>query len=294
MDLAEAPRILGGGAGLDGADASRLLADVAVALGASIGRHPRRHRPRAGSATSARSARPAWSSTPGSTWPSASAGAVQHTSGLGRPDHICQREHRPALPDDAARRPAPSWPTPTPCSTSWRRPGCARRLGGRMAPMPDVDVVVVGAGPAGSAAALALARAGRTVLPRRAGPVPRVPRTCTAAWSTAASSTRCSRAGGRRRPIQRWVTRRVHHADDGHAGAHRRLPHRRPGAEPPYNGATTYRPDFDSWLAGKAEAAGADAGLRPPPSTGLLRDGRRRGRRRAHRPARRRPHRRAS
>ena len=26
---------------------------------------------------------------------------------------------------------------------------------------------------------------------------------------------------------------------------------------PPYNGATAYRPDFDHWLAGKAEAAGA-------------------------------------
>eukprot|EP01041_Mallomonas_annulata_P023297 gene23297-43777_t len=26
---------------------------------------------------------------------------------------------------------------------------------------------------------------------------------------------------------------------------------------PPYNGATAYRPDFDHWLAGHAEAAGA-------------------------------------
>ena len=29
---------------------------------------------------------------------------------------------------------------------------------------------------------------------------------------------------------------------------------------PPYNGATAFRPDFDHWLAGKAEADGAELG----------------------------------
>src|SRR5262249_36505002 len=41
---------------------------------------------------------------------------------------------------------------------------------------------------------------------------------------------------------------------------------------PPYNGATAYRPDFDAWLATKAEAAGAEL-ICATTVTGLLRDG---------------------
>ena len=41
---------------------------------------------------------------------------------------------------------------------------------------------------------------------------------------------------------------------------------------PPYNGATAYRADFDSWLAGKAEEAGATL-VCSTTATGLLRDG---------------------
>jgi len=41
---------------------------------------------------------------------------------------------------------------------------------------------------------------------------------------------------------------------------------------PPYNGATAYRADFDSWLAGKAAAAGAQL-VCSTTVTGLLRDG---------------------
>jgi electron transfer flavoprotein-quinone oxidoreductase len=40
----------------------------------------------------------------------------------------------------------------------------------------------------------------------------------------------------------------------------------------PYNGATAYRPDWDAWLAGKAEAEGAQL-LCSTTVTGLLRDG---------------------
>jgi electron transfer flavoprotein-quinone oxidoreductase len=40
---------------------------------------------------------------------------------------------------------------------------------------------------------------------------------------------------------------------------------------PPYNGATAFRPDFDHWLAGKAEAAGAHL-LTSTTVVGLLRD----------------------
>ena len=50
-----------------------------------------------------------------------------------------QREHRPALPDDAAGRPGHRQPTPTPCSTSWRPAGrSAPTMRGQ--PVPDVDV----------------------------------------------------------------------------------------------------------------------------------------------------------
>ncbi len=41
--------------------------------------------------------------------------------------------------------------------------------------------------------------------------------------------------------------------------------------KPPYNGATTYRPDFDRWLAGKAVEAGATL-VCSTVATGLLRD----------------------
>ena len=99
MDLAEAPRIVGGGAGLGGAGAASCCSsDVAVALGASHRRHPGRRPTRAGSATSARSAPPAWSSTRGCTSRSASRGAVQHISGLGDPDHIVAVNTDPHCP----------------------------------------------------------------------------------------------------------------------------------------------------------------------------------------------------
>jgi electron transfer flavoprotein-quinone oxidoreductase len=71
-------------------------------------------------------------------------------------------------------------------------------------------------------------------------------------------------------PVQRWVTRRSTMVltetqaltVDFRSAA---------WGQPPYNGATAYRPDFDHWLAGKAEAAGADL-LTSTTVTGLLRD----------------------
>src|SRR6516165_6595423 len=119
-------------------------------------------------------------------------------------------------------------------------------------PMPDVDAIVVGAGPAGSAAALALARAGRSVLLLERGPFPGAknmyggvvyPRVLDGVlpgwWEEA--------------PVQRWVTRRstmlltdtqaltVDFRTDA-------------WGRPPYNGATAYRADLDAWLAAKAQA----------------------------------------
>ncbi len=136
-------------------------------------------------------------------------------------------------------------------------------------PDADADVVVVGAGPAGAAAALVLARAGRDVVLLERGPFPgsknmyggvvygRILDTLIPGWWAEV-------------PVQRWVTRRstmVLTADqavtlDIRAGAWGR---------PPYNGMTTYRPEFDAWLAGHATAAGAQL-VTSTVARGLLRD----------------------
>lgn len=117
------------------------------------------------------------------------------------------------------------------------------------------DAIVVGAGPAGSCAALVLAKAGKRVVLIERGPFPGsknmyggvvYPRILDALideWWTDM-------------PVQRWVTRRTTMlltdtqavSVDFRSSAWGQIP---------YNGATTYRPDFDNWLANKAENAGA-------------------------------------
>lgn len=132
----------------------------------------------------------------------------------------------------------------------------------------ELDAVVVGAGPAGSAAALELARAGHAVALLERGPFPgsknmyggvvygRILDSLVPRWWEEA-------------PVQRWVTRRstmlmtpeqaltVDYRSDA-------------WGRPPYNGATAFRPDFDAWLADKAVEAGATL-VCSTTATGLLR-----------------------
>lgn len=133
----------------------------------------------------------------------------------------------------------------------------------------DYDAVVVGAGPAGACAATVLARAGKSVLLLERGPFagsknmyggvvyPRILDTLHPQWWDEA-------------PIQRWVTRRstMVLTDTQALTVDFRT---QAWGQPPYNGATAFRPDFDHWLAGKAEADGADL-LTSTTVVGLLRD----------------------
>lgn len=120
------------------------------------------------------------------------------------------------------------------------------------------DVIVVGAGPAGSAAALLSARAGLKVLLLERGEYPGAKNVSGAVFYGSAILNELIPNWWEQAPVERYVTRRdiafmspttavaldFRCAGEGYATA-------------PYNGFTVLRPKFDRWLAAQAEAAGA-------------------------------------
>ncbi len=131
------------------------------------------------------------------------------------------------------------------------------------------DVVVVGAGPAGSTAALVLARAGKRVALLERGPF--------AGSKNMYGGVVYARVLDKllpnwwdEIPAQRWITRRATMVLTETQSLTIDFRSQK-WAAAPYNGCTTFRPDFDSWLAGKAEAAGAVL-ITSTTATGLLRD----------------------
>ncbi len=129
--------------------------------------------------------------------------------------------------------------------------------------------MVVGAGPAGSAAALALARAGRSVVIVERGPFPgsknvyggvvygRVLDGIIPNWWEEV-------------PVERWVVRRSTMMMTGSQSLSIDYRSEAWGAAP-FNGMTTLRSQFDSWLAAKATRSGARL-LASTVATGLVRD----------------------
>jgi electron transfer flavoprotein-quinone oxidoreductase len=118
------------------------------------------------------------------------------------------------------------------------------------------DVVVVGAGPAGSIAALKLARAGRSVCLVERGRYPGAKNMFGGLLHNAPVLNELLPDYPERAPLERHVYRKV-------------LAFLTPDStvslsfdnenfdRPPYNGHTVFRPAFDRWLAGEAVRAGA-------------------------------------
>ncbi len=130
------------------------------------------------------------------------------------------------------------------------------------------DAIVVGAGPAGSSAALALARAGLNVALIERGEYAGAKNVSGAALYAPGLLADLLPNYWQEAPVERYLVRRVitFLAEEAALSIDFRTDsrdksgsHDKSGSysKPPYNGFTILRPKFDRWLAGKAEQAGA-------------------------------------
>ncbi|HEX9372905.1 MAG TPA: FAD-dependent oxidoreductase [Roseiflexaceae bacterium] len=118
------------------------------------------------------------------------------------------------------------------------------------------DVIVAGAGPAGSAAALVAARAGLKVLLLERGEYPGAKNVSGAAFYGSAILHELIPNWWEQAPVERHLTRRVLAFVSPETSFSIDFRTTR-FAEPPYNGFAILRPKFDRWFAAQAEAAGA-------------------------------------
>jgi electron transfer flavoprotein-quinone oxidoreductase len=125
-----------------------------------------------------------------------------------------------------------------------------------MKPMQQFDAIVVGAGPAGSSAALAMARGGLQVALIERGEYPGAKNVSGAALYAPNLLADLLPDFWEEAPVERYLTRRVvtFLGQEAAVALDFRTNHFR---QPPYNGFTVLRPRFDRWLASKAEEAGA-------------------------------------
>ena len=118
------------------------------------------------------------------------------------------------------------------------------------------DVVVVGAGPAGSAAALVAARAGRRVLLLERGDYAGSKNVSGGAFYAPQVLEALLPEFWRSAPVERHLTRRVISFVSPESSIAMDF-HTASWNQAPYNGFTMLRPRFDRWLAEQAAAAGA-------------------------------------
>ncbi len=122
--------------------------------------------------------------------------------------------------------------------------------------MQQFDAIVVGAGPAGSSAALAIAHEGLQVALIERGEYPGAKNVSGAALYAPNLLADLLPGYWEEAPVERYLTRRVVTFLGKEAAVSLDFRTNRFN-QPPYNGFTILRPRFDRWLAGKAEEAGA-------------------------------------
>ena len=144
------------------------------------------------------------------------------------------------------------------------------------------DVIIVGAGPAGSAAALITARAGLKVLLLERGEYPGAKNVSGAAFYGSAILNELIPNWWEQAPVERYICRRDVAFVSPHTSVTLDFRSNQTGyADPPFNGFSVLRPKFDRWFAAQAaQTAGqfpgqtvsqkAGAGRMRAPHTGRI------------------------